>query len=149
LWLAGQAPATDVTYTDDIRPLLRERCVSCHGALKQKGGLRLDAGALIAKGGKHPALVAGDSARSLLIERVVATDEHERMPPEGRALTEEEIGHLRAWIDAGAPHPNDEVIPPAPSEHWSFQPVRRPPVPEVKDQTRVRNEIDAFVLAAL
>ena len=42
-----------------------------------------------------------------------------------------------------------EILRPAPSEHWSFQPVQRPPVPEVRETARVRNEIDAFVLAAL
>jgi mono/diheme cytochrome c family protein len=150
-WLAGQtaAAAEGGTYSQDIRPLLRERCVSCHGALKQKGGLRLDAGALILKGSEHPVVTPGDSARSPLLERVLSTDKEERMPPEGRPLTPAEIERLRAWIDAGASYPDDEVVPTAPADHWSFQPVRRPAIPAVKDRTRVRNEIDAFVLAKL
>ncbi len=147
--LSGHATAAEVTYEKDVRALLKARCVSCHGAVKQKGGLRLDAGVLIAKGGKHPAVVAGDSAHSLLIERAVSTDEEKRMPQEGSPLKPEEITMLREWIDAGAKFPEDEVIATTPAEHWSFQAVRAAPVPEVQDKARVHNALDAFVLARL
>ncbi len=71
-------------YAKDIKPLLKERCVSCHGSVKQKGDLRLDAGALIEK-----------SVHTDLIERVTSHDEDERMPPEGARLTESQVGALR------------------------------------------------------
>jgi cytochrome c553 len=103
-----------VDYAKDIKPLLKERCVSCHGTVKQKGGLRLDAGALI-----------GKSIHADLLERVTSHDEDERMPPEGARLTESQVEALRKWFAAGAPFPSDEVIPKKPSEHWSFQPVKR------------------------
>jgi cytochrome c553 len=122
--------AAVVDYEKDIKPLLKERCVSCHGSVKQKGDLRLDAGALIDK-----------SIHSDLIERVTSHDEDERMPPEGARLTESQVGALRQWFAAGAPFPSDEVIPKKPSEHWSFQPVKRPPVPE----SASKHPIDAFV----
>jgi len=128
-------------YEKDIKPLFKERCVSCHGSVKQKASLRLDAGALIVKGGKEPVIVAGKSGRSALLERVLSDDEDERMPPEGARLTEAQIEVLRQWIDAGAVYPKNEVIPKKPSEHWSFQPVKRPPVPKSKHQ----HPIDAFV----
>ncbi len=138
-----------VDYQKDIKAIFKERCVSCHGSVKQKGDLRLDAGALILKGGKHAVVAVGDSKQSALIERVLTDDEDERMPPEGARLTAAQVELLRQWIDAGAPFPKDELIPKKPSEHWSFQPLRTPTVPDVKDKTWVRNEIDAFVLAKL
>ncbi|MGV3663685.1 MAG: PSD1 and planctomycete cytochrome C domain-containing protein [Prosthecobacter sp.] len=141
--IVGTTQAVD--YERDIKPLLKERCVSCHGSMKQKGGLRLDAGALIVKGGKHPAIVAGAGARSELVSRVLSHDEDERMPPEGARLSEAQVAALRQWVDEGARFPQDEVIPRAPAEHWSFQPVCRPAVPEVEDKAWVRNPIDAFV----
>jgi hypothetical protein len=119
-----------VDYMKDIKPLLKERCVSCHGSVKQKGDLRLDAGALLDK-----------STHSELIGRVSSHDEDERMPPEGARLTESQVNALRQWFAAGAPFPSDEVIPKKPSEHWSFQPVKRPPVPE----SAAQHPIDALV----
>ncbi len=137
-------------YERDIKPLLQQRCYSCHSRLKQKGELRLDAGALIHKGGKHgTAVVPGKSAASHLLQRVRATDETERMPPEGKPLTPDQIALLKAWIDAGARFPAGEVVPSTPVEHWSFQPVLRPAVPAVKNASWSRNPIDAFVLAKL
>jgi hypothetical protein len=114
----------------DIKPLLKERCVSCHGTVKQKGDLRLDAGALISK-----------DVRQELLERVKSHDDDERMPPEGARLTPMQIEALQQWIAAGAPYPRDEVIPKKPSEHWSFQPVKRSAVPE----SAHAHPIDAFV----
>jgi len=130
LQIAGAA----VDYEKDIKALFQERCISCHGSVKQKGGLRLDAGALMVKGGKHPVIVTGDSQRSALLERLLTDDEDERMPPEGKRLTTGQIEQVRQWIDGGAVYPQDEAIPKAPSEHWSFQPVRSPAVPDIQRQ---------------
>ncbi len=123
-------PVMAVDYVKDIKPLLKERCVSCHGTVKQKVDLRLDAGALIQQDVHHD-----------LLERIASTDEDERMPPEGKRLSAEQIELLRQWIAAGAPFPKDEVVPKKPSEHWSFQPVQRRPVPE----SGFTHPIDAFV----
>ena len=150
LWGTNLVPrAQAVDYEKDIKSIFKERCVSCHGSVKQKGGLRLDAGALIVKGGKDPVIVSGKSKDSMLIERVLTDDEDERMPPEGARLSAAQVEMLRQWIDAGATFPGDEVIPKKPSEHWSFQPVLSPPIPAVKDKAWVRNPLDAFVLAKL
>ncbi|GDY21991.1 hypothetical protein LBMAG56_33380 [Verrucomicrobiota bacterium] len=152
LLLAAAMPfrTSAADYERDIKPLLQQRCYSCHSRLKQKGDLRLDAGVFIHKGGKHgPAVVPGKSAASHLLQRVLATDETERMPPEGKPLTPEQIELLKAWIDAGARFPSSEVAPSTPAEHWAFQPVRRPAVPAVKNSNWPRNPIDAFVLAKL
>ncbi|MEO8427084.1 MAG: PSD1 and planctomycete cytochrome C domain-containing protein [Verrucomicrobiota bacterium] len=142
--------ASSTAYERDIKPILQQRCYSCHSRLKQKSELRLDAGALIGKGGKHgSAIVAGRSAESPLLQRVLSTVEDERMPPEGKPLTPDQIALLRRWIDDGARYPKDEVIPQTAAEHWAFQPVRQPPVPTVKNKRWPRNAIDRFVLAKL
>ena len=133
----GVDPSPD--YEREIKPLLKEHCASCHGQMKQKGGLRLDAGALILKGGKHGSVLSSNE----LMKRVLATDEDKRMPQEGKPLPPEKIELLRRWIDAGAVFPKDEAIPRSPSEHWAFQLVRSPKVPEQKPGAR--NPIDAFV----
>ena len=59
---------SSVDYLTEIKPLLRDKCFSCHGSLKQEGGLRLDAASLIQKGGESgPAYVAGAVAKSLIL----------------------------------------------------------------------------------
>jgi hypothetical protein len=83
-----------VDYVNQIKPLLRERCYACHGALKQEGGLRLDTAVLAIKGGESgAALTPNNAAESLLLKRVTAQEESDRMPPpmEGEALTTEQV----------------------------------------------------------
>jgi hypothetical protein len=122
------SPAVD--YVKDIKPLLRERCYACHGALQQKNGLRLDTAELAKRGGKHgPALIARKPEQSRLLAKVSATDLAERMPPEGDALKPEQVELLRRWIAAGASGQKDEKPEPSPRDHWAFKPIVRPPVP--------------------
>lgn len=145
--IAARASAAP-DYDREVRPIFREHCVSCHGQLKQKGGLRLDAAALILKGGKHgAAIVAGNSTGSLVLQRLQSADDNERMPQDGKPLPADKIETLKRWIDAGAVAPKNEPVPSSPAEHWAFQPVRKPPVPAAKDPGLVRNPIDAFVQA--
>jgi hypothetical protein len=135
-----------VNYLTEIKPLLREKCFSCHSSLKQEGGLRLDAASLIRKGGDSgPGYVARSVGKSLLLERV--TDDDNRMPPaeQGARLTAEEVAKLTAWIEAGAAAP-DEAIPEAPSRHWSFLPPVKVDVPSVSAPW-VRSDIDRFLSA--
>src|SRR4029077_17166399 len=83
-------PADDTTaaYLRDVRPVLERRCFSCHGALQQKGGLRLDTAKAIRAGGDSgSAFVPNDPQTSLLIERVISPDPKQRMPAEGEPLT--------------------------------------------------------------
>lgn len=135
-------------FAQELKPLLRQRCFSCHGALKQQANLRLDTVASIVRGGDSgPAAIAGNPDQSPLIQRVSANDLAQRMPPqhEGESLSDAQIASLRAWIAAGSPVP--EIDPPEvdPREHWSFRGVSRPTVPEVAHLTWGRNSIDHFV----
>ncbi|MDP6036315.1 MAG: PSD1 and planctomycete cytochrome C domain-containing protein, partial [Verrucomicrobiota bacterium] len=137
-------------YVKDIKPLLRNKCSSCHGAKKQKSKLRLDAGKFIHAGSKEgEVIVPGKANTSELITRVLSHDEEERMPPEGAPLTAEQVAQLQAWINAGAKFPADEVIASAPKEHWAYQPVKRPELPKVKNRDWTTNPIDYFILAKL
>lgn len=148
LLAAENASAPD--YDRDVKPILRSRCVTCHGPIKQEGGLRLDAGKLVLKGGDEGAVVLpSKSSESQLLARVSTTNPDERMPPKGAPLAEQEVAVLKAWIEAGAHVPTGETIVPTPAEHWSFQPVKAVAIPEVKDRQWPRNPIDQFVLAKL
>jgi hypothetical protein len=145
-WGAPKSRAGEtVDYLQQIKPLLTEKCIACHGVLKQKGKLRLDTAALARKGGKHgPALRPGDADKSLLIERVTA-EEGRRMPPDDEPLTAPQISLLRRWIHQGAAAPADEQPQKDSRDHWAFRTPIRPPIPKVTNPAWVRNPIDAFV----
>lgn len=96
-------PAADVKidYEKHVKPILAQKCHSCHGEDVQQAGLRLDKRQNAMRGGDYgPVMVAGNSAASKLIRRVVNGDGGMLMPPSG-ALSKEEVGILRAWIDQG------------------------------------------------
>ncbi len=147
--LAASARAEErVDYLRQIKPLLASRCYECHGALKQKSGLRLDTTASIRKGGKGGAAIhARNADKSPLIARVTAADKEERMPPEGEPLKPEQIQLLKTWIKQGAIAPKDEKPEPDPRQHWAFLPPVRAVVPRVKGADSIRNPIDAFITA--
>ena len=92
-------------YKEEIKPLLQTRCVSCHGSLKQKGGLRLDSETFIKKGGKNEiALVAGDLLNSkMYVYMLLPLEDEKHMPPKGKhQLSETEITIIKKWILNGA-----------------------------------------------
>jgi hypothetical protein len=154
--LGAQAlPHQKVDFTREVLPLLESRCFPCHGSQLQLHGLRLDRAADALKGGDSgtPAIVPGRSADSLLVRYVSGQDPKIVMPPAGARLTSEQVALLRAWIDQGAEWPATATGADARADrarrHWAFQPRTRPEVPRVRGTDRVRNPIDAFVLARL
>ena len=146
---AHAAPKSDATfYESKVRPILEDHCFDCHGEDKQKNKLRLDTAVGILRGGEsgEPLLVRGVSAESYIIKRVTSANAKEVMPPKGERLTAEQVATLKAWIDAGAKMPGEEAAAASlrlKTEHWSFQPVKRPAV------TKTGGEIDELVLAKL
>ncbi|MDB4807615.1 DUF1553 domain-containing protein [bacterium] len=115
----------EVDYERDVKPLLKTKCWACHGPLKQESGLRVDAGQLLKMGGDSgPAVMPGNAAKSLLLERVSSTDELERMPPEGERLTRKQVEMLRQWVDSGAKSPANEIPQLDARDHWAFQEIR-------------------------
>lgn len=140
--------AETVDYLRDIKPILTQRCYGCHGALKQKSGLRVDTAALLKKGSDGGTVIEpGSSADSLIIDAVTGANGMPRMPPDGQPLTAAQIDLLKKWIDSGAEAPANEPIPTDPEKHWSFQPPMRPELPVVKDPAWGRNPIDTFITA--
>jgi hypothetical protein len=108
-----------VTYEKDIRPLFEVSCFRCHGEKRQRGDLRLDSLEAALKGSEHGRVVVpGDSAKSPLVIAVARIDADTAMPPLRKggsqqggpagaqspppALTPEQVGLVRAWIDQGA-----------------------------------------------
>ncbi|MGO9462547.1 MAG: PSD1 and planctomycete cytochrome C domain-containing protein [Isosphaeraceae bacterium] len=148
LGLAQNAMAAPpVDYAREVKPILAARCTSCHGAIRQKAGLRLDTADFVRRGGKRgPAVEPGKSGASLLIDRVTGAGGSDRMPPEseGVSLSDREVAMLRAWIDQGAKAP-PEPTPEDPRKHWAYQPPARPTVPRPADLAWARNPIDAFL----
>jgi len=144
--LLSAAPSVAVDFQADIRPLLQKHCTECHGAEKQKSGLRLDAKIFAFKGGDDGAvIIPGDSAKSPLYQRIVSTDADERMPPKGERLTSAEAAMVKTWLDAGALWPESDADRAAAIDkrlqHWAWQPVKVAP--------DAGSSIDAFIDAKL
>ena len=139
-------------YSRDVKPLLTEKCTSCHGAIRQESGLRLDHGELLRLGGDDGPVVDLTVPReSKLLTRVTADDTSVRMPPEdeGTPLTRDQVRVLEDWIATGAASPDDEVVPAGPDTHWAWQTLRRPTVPTLENGDWSGNPIDAFVYEKL
>ncbi|MFN9126263.1 MAG: c-type cytochrome domain-containing protein [bacterium] len=104
---AAMSPA-DTFFVDKVRPILEAHCFECHGARKQKGGLRMDSKSWLFNGDESEwTVVPGKSTESELLERVLLERaDPDAMPPEGPGLTQEEIGVLKQWIDDGAAYPD-------------------------------------------
>ncbi len=149
--LLSQAVAVEAagpSFSNDVRPILSEKCFHCHGPDEQSraADLRLDVRDEAIDFG---AIVPNDSADSTLVERIESNDEDLQMPPSSskRFLTEEEKETLRRWIDSGAEY----------EEHWSLEPLPREVSvpgfdratdPEARWHGWPRQEIDKFVLRA-
>ncbi len=164
--LAAAPPAvaaddpTDVEFFElHVRPLLVEKCGSCHIDSDEGGLLFTGREALVTGGDFGPAIEPGHAAKSLLLAAVKWTTKDLRMPPEeDERLTPAEIASLERWIDRGAVWPGGAEAPAAAaggadepdriaSDHWAFQPIERPEVPDVADPEWAGSPIDAFIHA--
>ena len=150
---AQEREKAKIDFDRDIKPLLSSRCCRCHGAEKQRGGLRLDKRVNVLKGGEsgEPAVVPGAGAKSHLVKLISGEIADLTMPPTGKKLSAKEIALLTTWIDQGALWSGgvggkEEIK--LTSDHWSFQPVVREDPPKRKDDWG-KNAIDAFVRARL
>ena len=140
-------------FETEIRPILAEHCIQCHGADEQSGELRLDSADALRTGGERgPVLDRDRPGESRLLQAVRYEGELE-MPPDGK-LSDAQIAALTKWIESGADWPADRAVltPEAAkikaADHWAFQPVIDPPVPAA-DADWVRTPVDAFALARL
>ena len=138
--------APPVDFARDVRPILSDRCFSCHGPddANRKAGLRFDIedGPKKPRGSRPPVVVPGNVAASEILKRVAPEIPARRMPPpysDRKPLSEKEVATLRAWIEQGAKWEG----------HWSFSAPVRPAEPAVHNKGWVRNPIDSFILARL
>ncbi len=143
--LAENSQDNPILFNRDIRPILSDKCYTCHGPdpANRKTKLRFDmeSGATADLGGGRFAIVPGDAAKSEMIRRVSAQTKAMRMPPasSGVTLTAHEIDLLQRWVQQGAKW----------QKHWSFIPPERPALPAVKNSRWARNDIDLFILDRL
>lgn len=123
-----------------VRPLLAKHCFECHGEEKHKGGLSLASRESMLRGGPTGSVIDLKEPESSLLLRAVRYESLE-MPPSGR-IPAADVAILAEWIKQGAPWPGSESTKATQREsgseeivaegrsHWSFQPVRRPLVPQ-------------------
>ena len=138
-----------VRFNRDIRPILSDKCYTCHGpdSGTRRANLRLDdADAALQDAtrttpvqGAMQVIAPGDPDRSALMHRITATDPQRRMPFRGEPLAPREVALISRWIEEGAQY----------EPHWSFLPPVRPERPGVQDAAWPRNAIDAFILDRL
>ncbi|MEO6547672.1 MAG: DUF1553 domain-containing protein [Ferruginibacter sp.] len=134
-----------VDFSTQVKPIINNKCISCHGGVRAKGGFSLlfreDALAKTASG--KFAIIPGDPENSELVRRINYKDPEERMPYKHPPLTKEEIGLFTDWIKQGAKW----------GEHWAYTTVKDVPVPLQKkffglittNGSWAKNEVDHFV----
>ncbi len=147
-------------FEKEVRPLLIEHCLKCHGDKKPKGGLRLTSRAAVLQGGDSgPAAIAGKPEDSLLI-RAVRYADTPQMPPK-RKLSDRQIAVLTRWVQLGLPWPRRNTAIATTTDNgafhisdeqrrfWSFQPMKKVSPPSVRDTVWAKSAVDRFILAAL
>ena len=130
-----------VDFSRDIRPILNQNCVVCHGGVRQKNGVSFifrEEALGVGKSGRRT-IVPGDPATSELMARVTSTDPEVRMPYHAPPLPPQQIALLRQWIKEGAKW----------QDYWAFVPPKMQPLPQVKRAGWARQPMDQFILARL
>ncbi len=146
----SSAAARPVDFATQIRPIFAAKCIKCHGPQESQSGLRLDSLAALRKGGdRGPAIVAGDSSKSLLVQALNGQGDLTPMPAESPRLPAATIGLVKRWIDEGAKGDDSGASPAAKPPHWAFLPVRRPAIPRAGISNWGCGAIDRFILERL
>lgn len=140
-----------IDFNTQIKPLLNQKCIACHGGVKRSGGFSLlfRTDALAATESGKPAILPGKPAASEMMKRLTHAEPEERMPYKEEPLSKDEINLLRQWIKQGA----------AWGDHWAYVPVQAVQVPQekgwlwgwipAKKNEWIRNDVDAFILEKL
>ena len=131
----------EIIFNRDVRPILNNKCIACHGGVKESGGLSfiLRESALKKLKSDKFAILPGDANGSELMARITSHDPEFRMPMNEEPLSKEEIKILEKWIDQGAEWQN----------HWAFEKPAIKELPKVQDSDWAKNPIDQFILKQL
>lgn len=117
-----------VSFESEIAPIVKQKCVQCHGEGRASNNLRMDTYANMGKGGQNgPLLIPRNARRSLIMARVMAEGAG-RMPKNGEQLGEEEINLLGRWIQGGAAFDGMDMTAPI----GDSMAEKKPPKPKVK-----------------
>src|SRR5262245_5057933 len=165
MWVGVQSPAssqqqTAIDFAADIRPLLAEKCLSCHGEKLKLSQLDLRSRDSALSGGAHgPALVPGNAEQSRLYRHVAGLEEP-AMPMRGTPLTAAQVAIIKRWIDEGAAWSGaittvataspaiaayeDRPLTEAERGYWAFKLPVQAPIPVAK-RSNFRNPIDRFL----
>lgn len=132
--------ANTIEFNRDIRPILSDNCIFCHGPdnNKREADLRLDTeSGLLGEGGLPGVVKAGKPDESELYRRLLTTEESERMPPASshKSLTSEQIALIRRWIEQGAKY----------ESHWAFLPLRNSGPPTSPTSKHAESSIDSLI----
>ena len=138
---AGVGAAEPVDFNRDVRPILNEKCMGCHGGVKHAGGISVQYREdILGKGESgEPCVVPGKPEQSELIRRILTDDHDDRMPKEKPPLTKAETDTLIRWVKEGAKW----------DDHWSLVAPKPSPAPTVKSKNWASNPVDNFILARL
>ncbi len=151
-------PAGVELFEKHIRPVLVEKCYSCHSKSAEmlEGGLELDSSMGLIRGGDSGPIVDLENVDSSLLLRMLRHEEDvEKMPPEEK-LGDEVIRAFEKWVSMGLPDPRDKSAPTTKQlqqeerlRHWAFLPPEITPPPAVKNTAWPRTAIDSFILAKI
>src|SRR6056297_3147996 len=145
-----EQPDGEVSFAEEVLPILRRNCFRCHGSKNQEAGLQLNLRSTVL-GDEAPAdlVVRHAPDESFLIKRISDDREGDLMPIDADPLSPRDVKILRRWIAAGAVWPDEFAAP----RHWAYQPILRPAIAlETKEsgtESGARNAIDHFVLQRL
>ena len=134
-----------IDFSSQIKPILNNKCIACHGGVKQNAGLSFlfEKQALGNTDEGSPAIIPGNAKKSRLIKRLIEKDPELRMPYEKPALSKEEIELFVKWIDQGAKW----------GTHWAYIPPKKSEIPQVNESFKKRkflqNPIDNFIASKM
>ena len=149
--VADHTDSDSLLFATDIRPLLEKVCLNCHSAEDMASGLDLSTRDGLLRGGERgPALSPGKPQESLLY-KAIAHESEPHMPFRAGRLPQSTIDRVAEWIAEGSAYNSQsltaDVSAPPQNDHWAYQPVARPAIPDVSAQDWVLTPVDAFVAA--
>src|SRR5262245_4324685 len=146
---AQSALPAQISFENDVQPILEKNCLSCHGETLQSGRLDLRTRESALKGGARGSdIVPGDADSSRLYRRISGV-ESPSMPAQAEPLSAEQIAAIKTWIDRGAAWPatttltssgklsaaalaalETRTITPEERNYWAFKLPVRAPLPD-------------------